>query len=286
MYSVAMAAPRQWSPSEVDVIVGDYLDMLALELRGETFNKAARNREIRKRLDSRSHGAVERKHMNISAVLISLGLPYVDGYKPLGNVQDMLRQAVRAQSQQVEDLVREEVAAAQTPIAVDDVLGILVEAPKASSLEARDEHRAYALAGGPSQSINHLEREAANQSLGDAGEALVVQYECARLRHYGKDHLARNVEQVSKTIGDHAGYDIRSYEVSGHDRLIEVKTTRYAKLTPFYISAAEVRFSEARQDAYQLYRVFEFRERPKLFTLPGRIERHVRLEAVNYSARF
>lgn len=111
-------------------------------------------------------------------------------------------------------------------------------------------------------------------------------YERTRLQRAGKDHLARNVEQVSKTIRDHLGYDIRSYEESGRDRFVEVKTTRYGKRTPFCISAGKIRFSKANSDAYQLYRVFEFRERPELSTLPGDIEGHVTLRATNYRAHF
>ena len=128
--------------------------------------------------------------------------------------------------------------------------------------------------------------EALNRSLGDAGEALVMDFERARLLHEGKVRLAGNVEQVSKTVGDHAGFDIRSYEVSGHDRFIEVKTTRYGKLTLFYISTGEVRFSEANANDYHLYRLFEFRQRPGLFQLQGDVGRHVQLQAVNYRAHF
>ena len=113
---------------------------------------------------------------------------------------------------------------------------------------------------------------------------MVMEFERARLLGEGKDHLARNVEQVSKTVGDHAGFDIHSYEANGRDRFIEVKTTRYGKLTPFYISAGEVRFSEANAQAYHLYRLFEFRQRPKLFQLPGDVGRHVQLQAINYRA--
>ena len=89
-----------------------------------------------------------------------------------------------------------------------------------------------------------------------------MEYERTRLVQAGKDHLARNIEQVSKTHGDQAGYDIRSYEVTGRDRFVEVKTTRYGKLTPFYISEGEVRFSGANLDAYHLYRLFNFRKGP------------------------
>ena len=68
------------------------------------------------------------------------------------------------------------------------------------------------------------------------------------------------------------------------DRFIEVKTTRYGQHTPFYISAGELRFSNAHADAYQLYRLFGFGKMPRLFTLPGQVGRHVRLQPVSYRA--
>ena len=59
--------------------------MLAMELRDEPFNKAEHNRNLQKFLNNRTKGAVELKHQNISAVLIELGYPYIDGYKPRYN---------------------------------------------------------------------------------------------------------------------------------------------------------------------------------------------------------
>jgi len=74
-----------WSREEVEAAVSDYFDMLAMELRGQPFNKAEHNRNLQKLLKNRPKGSIERKHQNISAVLIELGYPYIDGYKPLGN---------------------------------------------------------------------------------------------------------------------------------------------------------------------------------------------------------
>ena len=276
---------RDWSQQEVEAAVRDYLRMLASELRGEPYNKAAHNRRLRIRLNDRSKGAVERKHQNISAVLISLGFPYIKGYKPLGNVQAMLRNAVQRGVPPLEDLVAREVTRPQEPVAVDDVLGICVPAPQPAALATAEERAEYDVSD-HAQNVDYLLREALNRSLGDAGEALILKYERARLRRQGKDDLARNVEQVSKTIGDGAGYDIRSYEVTGQDRFVEVKTTRYGQLTPFYISAPELRFSRAKSRFYQLYRVFDYSRQPKLFTLPGDVARHVRLEVTNYRAWF
>ena len=248
--------------------------------------KAAHNENLRELLDDRTRGAVERKHQNISAVLIELGFPYINGYKPLANIQHMLRDVVREHLSSLEDLVVADVTAFQDNFKIDDVLGIGVDSPVPTSGSVGEGPIDYVVSRQPGPPINYLQMEALNRSLGDAGEALVMEFERARLLHEGKDRLARNVEQVSKTVGDHAGYDIRSYEVNGQDRFIEVKTTRYGKLTPFYISAGEVRFSEANANAYHLYRLFEFRQRPGLFQLHGDVGRHVHLQPINYRARF
>ena len=276
---------RNWSRAEVEAAVQDYLDMLRFQLAGETFNKSERNRRLRERLDDRSRQAVEYKHANISAILDALGLDYIDGYKPRGNVQSLLRDVVQERIPPVLDFLRRDVAAPQSPLAVDDVLGIRVDPPK-PDLTAREARPEFVVSTGSRGSVNYVQQEAMNQSLGDAGEALIVTYERTRLERAGKDHLARNVEQVSKTQGDHVGYDIHSYEESGRDRCVEVKTTRYGKRTPFYMSAGELRFSKAHSNVYQLYRVFEFRKQPKLFTLPGDVAGHVVLQAVNYRAHF
>ena len=277
-------AAQPWSRLEVEATVQDYLDMLACELRGEAFNKAAHNRALREKLDNRSHGSVERKHQNISAILIGFGFPYIEGYKPLGNVQRMLRDVVRERLPAVVRFVEADVEEPQPKVALDDLLGIRVEPPPPADSEIRQPELEFIDARSPRWSIDYLLQEARNRSLGDAGEALVMDYERRRLEVAGKDHLARGIEQVSKTIGDQAGFDIRSYESDGRDRLIEVKTTRYGRHTPFYISAGELRFSNRRADSYHLYRLFGLRKMPKLFTLPGDIARHVRLHATNYRA--
>lgn len=258
--------------------------MLSCELRGEPVNKAAHNRALRERLDVRSRGAVERKHQNISAVLIGFGFPYIEGYKPLRNVQGLLRDIVRDRLSALAGVVKSDVEKPQAPAFLDDLLGIRVEPPRPADPEMRQRRLEYEVPTPLRGSIDYLLQEARNQSLGDAGESLVMDYERLRLERAGKDHLARNIEQVSKTVGDQAGYDIRSYESNGRDRFVEVKTTRYGQHTPFYISAGELRFSHAHVDSYHLYRLFGFRKMPRLFTLRGDIERHVCLQPVSYRA--
>ena len=277
---------RDWTRAEVEAAVADYLDMLAREVRGEQFNKAEHNRALQDRLDGRSKGAVEFKHQNISAVLIAEGFPYIDGYKPRRNVQAELRKAVRERIPEIEGLIRADVEERQAPVVVGDILGIEVAPPGPSERAVGERRSEYLTPGTAAGPIDYLLREARNRSLGDAGEALVMDYERVRLERAGKDHLARNVEQVSRTRGDHMGFDIHSYEASGRDRFIEVKTTRYGRHTPFYISDGELRFSEERADSYRLYRLFGFRKQPLLFTLPGDVSDHVQLRPVNYRAQF
>ena len=47
-----------------------------------------------------------------------------------------------------------------------------------------------------------------------AGEDLAFAYECAELIEAGREDLAGRVEMVCRTMGDTAGYDIRSFDKS------------------------------------------------------------------------
>ncbi|WP_323754555.1 DUF3883 domain-containing protein [Marinobacter sp.] len=129
---------------------------------------------------------------------------------------------------------------------------------------------------------DYLAQEARNSALGFAGELLAIEYEEFRLRSAGKKNLANRIDHVSKSQGDGLGYDILSFETSGKERFIEVKTTAFAKETPFYASRNEVSFSEDFSDQFHLYRLFEFRKSPKLFSLQGTISDHCHMDPVNY----
>ena len=113
----------------------------------------------------------------------------------------------------------------------------------------------------------------------------MMNYERARLTAAGKENLIERIEQVSITEGDGAGYDIHSYEVNGKDRFIEAKTTKYGKETPFFISSNELRFSNKYRDYYFLYRVFKFRDSPRLFALKGYLEENCEVSPIQYIAR-
>ncbi|MEX2476231.1 DUF3883 domain-containing protein [Marinobacter sp.] len=110
----------------------------------------------------------------------------------------------------------------------------------------------------------------------------MLQYEEYRLRSAGKVGLADRIEHVSNSKGDGLGYDILSFEPSGKERFVEVKTTAFAKETPFYASRNEISFSEEFHEHFQLYRLFEFRKSPKLFSLPGAIGHNCHMDPVSF----
>ena len=76
-----------WSRVEVEAIVADYLQMLTLELAGQSCNKTAHRQALLQKIPSRNAGAIEFKHANISAAMIDLGFPYIRGYQPRSNYQ-------------------------------------------------------------------------------------------------------------------------------------------------------------------------------------------------------
>ena len=278
--------PEDWSREEVEAAVADYFDMLGMELRGRPYNKAEHNRQLQTFLRNRPRGSIERKHQNISAILIELGYPYIDGYKPLGNYQQLLRSVVEDRLSAAESLNQTVARAVETHVTavptVSDILSIQVAPPSRD----RADQRLYERATTPRTPVrrNYLELEARNQSLGNAGEEMILRFEHERLWRAGQRTLADRLEHVSRTQGDHLGYDIRSFETDGRDRLIEVKTTQFGAMTPFFASRGEVGVSEAREREYQLYRLFSFREQPKLFVLPGSLRNTCELEPVTFAA--
>ena len=278
-----MASGTDWSREEVEACVVDYLRMLTLELNGQRYSKRAHARALMQRLNGRSLSSVEFKRSNISAVLIDLDYPYINGYKRRSNAQSLLADVV-------EDLVSADAALQEAALAAvtrPAMPAVPYDDPWVSSPwpEKRIAHAPEACTPKFSASRrDYLAQEARNRSLGRAGELFVVALEARRLHAAGKTALADKVEHVAATQGDGLGYDVHSYEDNGKDRLIEVKTTSFGEDTPFYVSRNELARSQHDADIYHLYRVFDFRQRPRLFSIEGDIERWCRLAPVTYLA--
>jgi hypothetical protein len=278
---------RDWSREEVEATVSDYLVMLQTELAGTPYNKTEHRRTLSRLLHRRSDGAIERKHQNISAILLQLGLPCIEGYKPLGNYQQLLFEVVEDVTCRAKHLLGSLAAEVQAPATIPSIGDILLAEVSAPAV-LTSKHSAYAdrvCEPHIPRVVNYLAREAANQSLGSAGEEFVMRFETARLLAAGAESLASRIERVSITSGDSAGFDVLSFEESGKERFIEVKTTRYGSETPFFVSRHEVAVSRKERDRYRVYRVFDFRHNPRFFQRCGQIDEMFSLEPAQYEAR-
>lgn len=275
---------RAWTRREVEAVVGIYLHMLRMQLMGQTPNKAEHNRQLQAMLPARSKASIEYKHCNISAVLVELGVPPLVGYKPLFNYQQLLKvvvsESIGKDSRLDEAALRQVETPAEAPL-LDSFERFVVAPPEGQRLSTYDRAEVH---DRKLVMRDYLQREARNRSLGSAGEELVMRYEAQRLHDAGSRTLADRIEHVSKTKGDGAGFDILSFETDGRERFIEVKTTAYIAETPFYVSGNELSFSTEEAAKYHLYRLFDFRKRPRMFMLDGALDANCRLDPVSYRA--
>ena len=207
---------RDWDEAEVRATVEDYVDMLAMELRGQPYSKADHRRRLLQLLRGRTDSAVERKHMNISAVLRDAGLPFIEGYKPLGNYQALLTQVVHERLSVSRPLLGEverissEIPQQREPWRDADPA---LEVPRPDPV-VREKAPGYVVPPPRVARFSYAERDAANRKLGELGERFIFEVEKRRLICVGRDDLAKEVCWISRDVGDGVGYDIRSFDPS------------------------------------------------------------------------
>ncbi|RUW80467.1 hypothetical protein EOA28_04870, partial [Mesorhizobium sp. M2A.F.Ca.ET.067.02.1.1] len=182
-------AGSDWTNREIDLIVSDYFDMLALELAGRPFVKAQRNAALQE-LTGRSRGSIEFKHQNISAVLYRLGMQWIAGYKPLANFQRALIDGVERHIARDPALFENPMPAASAP-GLHEPQQIFFEAPPAAKFEAVPPALERIV-----RKFDPALRDARNRQLGKGGEERVFFAEQSGLRAAGREDLARKVRWV------------------------------------------------------------------------------------------
>ncbi len=274
-----------WSAREVALIVEDYFEMLKKELADQSYSKTNHRKLILPSLNKRSEGSIEFKHQNISAALMEMGLPFVRGYKPRFNYQQVLIKAITDYLEKNQSIIEFEFEqfARQSGVIKNeenfDFQHFLSDEPVISAIpENTPLFRPI--------KINYLEKEQNNRSLGESGERLIIDYERWRLIQSGKDSLADKIEWISKEQGDGAGFDILSKNANGTDRFIEVKTTKLSKETPIYVTANELSFANTKGRDFFLYRVFNFKSSPRFFLRNGGYSNFCTLTPQSYKAYF
>ncbi len=279
---------KDWSREEVRLIVADYFDMLEAELQGRPYKKSEHRKALTPQLSGRSEGSIEFKHQNVSGVLVELGLPYVEGYKPRSNYQSILATEVELYLDQRPG-IWEQIASApvlnptQPKTVVKPNLADVIEDPPEKIITPTATGKPWL-----SRKVRKMDfaaRDAANHQLGKLGEQFVFDLERYRLNLAGRDDLAQKVVWASRDIGDGLGFDIISFdEADDSERMLEVKATGLSKFSPFYVTSNEVRCSEDIPQQYHLFRVFDFGRSPRLFILHGSLRELCQLEPVLYRA--
>ena len=276
------AEGRPWSDQEIDLTLESYFRMLTLELAGERLNKAEENRRLQDQI-GRSRGAIEFKHCNITAVLEYLGMQTIEGYRPRSNFQGALIEGIGRYLGRNPRLFSDgPQPSALSPKRVAEERALILEPPPVLSelLGVPNELRPLV------RKFDAAERDARNRALGKLGEERIFNFEQERLRAEGRQDLASKVRWVSEEDGDGAGYDILSFDRSGSERLLEVKTTNGGVRSPFFLSENERNFSLEREDAFRLVRVYNFQRGPHAFEIEPPLARHLHLRPVNWRADF
>lgn len=295
-----------WSDEELDLIVAEYFSMLTPQPDATRGWKAARIRRLDQQID-RGEGSIGRKLSNITFVASRLGLPPLQGFGALPNIQRAIYPAVERYLTTHSGVLSDDAFLASEERIISGFTQ--AGAPFRSPWTGQAEQRVSGLPSPviPVEPVPALEeerrarpeglvrlvrkfdpaaRDNRNKLLGRLGEEQALHHEINRLIAADRMDLAKKVEWTSDVYGDGAGYDIRSFEPDGSDRLIEVKATKGGATTDFFLTRTEKEVSMERPEAWRLYRLHTLPAKPRLFVLSPPLEASVRLSAEAWRASF
>lgn len=289
-----------WTEQELDLIVATYFAILEGIPTAERGFKA----DMKRALDAqirRGEGSIDFKLGNLSFIATQVGLPELPGFAPAPKAQKgpIYKAFDRYVSTHPEVLA--DGAFLSLGVTTTGDQGGPVIAPTSGSPSKTEESLlptdpVPALSQNPKvrpeglvrlvRKFDPAGRDNRNRVLGRLGEQHVLNHEIARLIAADRMDLAKEVEWTSDIHGDGAGYDIRSFEPDGSDRLIEVKATKGGATTDFYLTRTEREVSMERPEAWRLYRLHTLPVKPRLFVISPPLEASVTLEAETWRARF
>ncbi len=267
-----------WQHDELDAIIEDYFTMLAADLAGQPYVKSRHSAALMARI-GRTHRSVEFKHQNISAVMDELGLPWIPGYKPKRNYQNAIFDAIDGYLSTHPDIL-EPVTSAPAILPVAAEIFVLPPALTAEKEQVPEPLQRLV------RKFDPVKRDYRNRALGKAGEELVIDVERRKLAEADRSDLARKVRCVAAEDGDGPGYDVLSFDLTGGERLLEVKTTNGSARTPFFLTRTERAMANERPGDWRIYRVHMFAKSPQIFTLAPPLERVVKLNPETWRGEF
>ena len=175
-------------------------------------------------------------------------MPWIPGYRPKRNYQGAIFDAIDRYLS-----THAEFSTPLEPIIGSEYAEPLVDPPALVAEQPRPRQLKQLL-----RKFDPVERDSRNRALGRAGESFVLDVERRQLAKLQRYDLSDRVRWIATEDGDGAGYDILSFDPSGRERLIEVKTTNGGATTPFFLSHNEYETAAAHADSWRLYRVHLF----------------------------
>jgi hypothetical protein len=251
--------------------------MLAAEQERRAYVKS-RHSEVLMAQIRRTHRSVEFKHQNISAVLEEMGLPWIPGYKPKRNYQNAIFGAIDRYLTEHPQILEGKAPSQSLPAQPGQIL----VTPPTLQIDEETPVGLQRLV----RKYDPVARDYRNRALGKAGEEFVVAFEQRQLADCGRSDLVAKVRWVSAVDGDGAGYDVHSFDPSGHDRLLEVKTTNGSARTPFFVTRNERSLAEERPAEWRIYRVHLFSQTPRIFVIAPPLESSIHLRPETWRASF
>ncbi|EIG62884.1 DUF3883 domain-containing protein [Bradyrhizobium sp. WSM1253] len=272
------AKGTDWTAEQAAIVVANYFQMLGRERAGDKVNKAGFYRRLATEL-GRSEKSIEWKLRNVSAVLEELGIAWIPGLLPAHNYQDSLVEAVEAQlglhpKVLIDPVsVRPQFTSAGGPV--------LVPPPAFLNSDPQDRQPALRRLVGK---YDPAARDELNRFLGHAGEEMVFRFEFDRLCQAGRRDLAKAMDWPADRGEDHMGYDVRSFESDGEERLLEIKTTNGHARTPFWLSRTQYEVAARSPSTYRVRRVFHFQNGAEMFDIKPPLDAGLRLIPEKYVA--
>jgi len=276
------------TPAMYPAIVSDYLEMLRAELRGEMFSKADHRHRLATELGLGDADMIDLAFQQVSSVLLEMGMPVVDGFRPLNGWPVALASAVQGHLETKPETIDElwiasDASKVAVPVELDDSRMVLMPTPLPGEHDAAAP-RAERWSPPVALDVDFRAREARDEALAIAGQRFVLAYERARLRETGFKTLVGKIEWVAQDRGDALGFHVRSFDEQGQPRSIIVKTTNFGARLPFALTGAELALGGELGAACCIYRVFAFSRQPRLFALPGPFDGRLSLMALEHRA--
>lgn len=134
-----------------------------------------------------------------------------------------------------------------------------------------------------SRKIDFSQKHKRLADIGNKGEEIVVAREKETLQD---TDFYRNVKQVS-LVDDSLGYDVRSFELDGQEKQIEVKSTTQKKSSRLKFYLSENEFQKAQKlNNYWIYQVFDVEGTPEIIKIKNpftsEYENKISMIPVNY----